>query len=59
MFMYQEPEKVVLGTTREYKGTGAKRRCVEKEEIMMYVPILKTLDVILQNETILAEVHVD
>lgn len=29
---------------------------MENEEIMMYVPILKTLDVILQNETIFAEV---
>ena len=53
----QEPEKIVLGTIREYKGIGAKRRCIEKEEIMMYVPILKTLDLILQNETILAEVR--
>ena len=52
----QEPEKFVLGSAREYKGVGAKRRRVEKEETMMYVPILKTLDVNLQYEAILAEV---
>ena len=45
----------MLGTTRINKGIGAKRRCVERKETMVYVPILKTLDVILQNETILAE----
>ena len=55
--MIQEPERVVLGKTRKYKGIGAKRRCVEKDETMHYVPVLKTLDVILQNETVLAEVN--
>lgn len=54
--MIQEPERVVLGKTRKYKGIGVKRRCVEKDETMHYVPVLKTLDVILQNETVLAEV---
>lgn len=53
----QEPERVVLGKIRKYKGIGAKRRCVEKDETMHYVPVLKTLDVILQNETVLAEVR--
>ena len=55
IILYWEPEKIVLGTTREHKGFGAKRRCVEKEETMMYVPILKSLNVILQDETILVE----
>ena len=53
----QEPEKIVLGIVRKAKGTGHKRRLVETEDAMMYIPLLETLELLLQNETILAEVH--
>ena len=39
-----------------FKGTGLKRRCMLVEDTMMYVPILETLQVLLQNEAILSEV---
>ena len=45
--------KVVLGTNRRAKGSGAKRRLVEEKESFMYVPVLQAL---LNDETILAEV---
>ncbi len=47
---------MTLGSVRKYVGSGAKRQCVEKDETMMYVSILDTIDVLLQNETILSEV---
>ena len=46
----------VLGEHCRHKGSGNKRRCVLVEDIMMYVPILETLQVLLQNEAIVAEV---
>lgn len=52
----QEPKTVVLGTVRKPKGTGTKRRCVEVEETMQYIPIMDTLNVLLQNETVNFEV---
>ena len=48
--------QVVLGTTRKARGRGPKRRLVEKEECMVYVPILKSLEVLLGNEQVLSEV---
>ena len=48
--------KVVLGTNRRAKGSGAKRRLIEEEECFMYVPVLETLQALLNDETILAEV---
>ena len=48
--------KVVLGTNRRAKGSGAKRCLVEEEESFMYVPMLETLQTLLNDETILAEV---
>ena len=44
---------IVLGTVRVNEGLGSKQMCMEKNETMMYVPILKTLDILLQNETVL------
>lgn len=52
----QMPEKIVLGTILKPQGTGAKRRVVKKDETMMYIPILKTLESLLQNDSVLAEV---
>lgn len=56
MFILQDPVKIVLGTRRVQKGHGRKRRLVEKEDTLVYVPILKTLQVILNDDGILAEV---
>lgn len=47
----------MLGTDRRAKGLGAKRRLVEEEESFMYVPVLETLQALLSDETILAEVR--
>ena len=52
----QEPVSVILGTVRKAKGAGAKRRIVEVEEGMVYIPILETLNVLLNNESIASEV---
>ena len=50
------PVKVVLRVNRRAKGLGAKRRLVEEEESFMYVPVLETLQTLLNDEAILAEV---
>lgn len=38
------------------KGSGYKRRLVEAEDIMVYVPLLETLSVMLHNDNVLTEV---
>ena len=38
-----------------WRGDGPKHRCVEKEETMMYIPLLETLECLLHNDTVLAE----
>ncbi len=50
--------QIVLGRTRKAIGLGPKRRLVEKEECMVYVPILKSLEVLLGNEQVMSEVIV-
>ena len=45
-----------LGQRRVWKGTGTKRRCVSKEDHMMYVPILETLQSLLRNKIVVSEV---
>ena len=49
----QEPQQIVLGTDMKPKGRGEKRRLVE---VMVYVPILQTLQVLLHNHVIRREV---
>ena len=56
-YTLQEPKTVVLGTVRKPKGTSTKRRCVEVKETMLYIPILDTLNILLQNETVISEVY--
>lgn len=36
-----------------------KRRCVSKEDCIMYVPLLETLQALLKNEVVLSEVELD
>ena len=43
---------------RKAKGLGAKRQLVEEQESFMYVPILETLQTLLNDDSILAEVQV-
>lgn len=38
------------------RGHGRKRKMVKKDESMVYIPILKTLQSLLQDEEILGEV---
>lgn len=44
--------KFSLGNCRVWKGNGAKRRCVSREDCVMYVPILQTLQMLLNNKFI-------
>ena len=53
----KDPVKILLGTKKKPQGLGSKRRLIEKEEVFVYVPILQTLQALLTNETILAEVN--
>ncbi len=46
-----------LGEQHVWKGTGSKRRCVVQENTFVYIPVLKTLETLLQNDSILAEVY--
>ena len=41
------------------KGCGEKRKCVEVRDEMKYVPLLSTLESLLQNKNILQEVRYD
>lgn len=54
----KEPRTVVLGSVRKAKGMGAKRRVVEIDETMIYIPILETLRILLENEAVMAEVSI-
>ena len=55
-YIIQEPVRVLLGERRQWKGRGSKRRCVIKRDEVMYIPLLDTLQSLLNNESILAEV---
>lgn len=46
----------MLGTEVVYKGIGAKRRRVEEQEKMVYIPLLDTLEAVLQNKHVVSEV---
>lgn len=52
----QDPVRVPLGETYVWKGKGSKRRCVVNKDHAMYVPVLKTLQTLMKNEAIYAEV---
>ena len=47
---------VPLGERRVWKGRGLKRRCVVKKDSLVYIPLLSTLQSLLRNNAILAEV---
>ncbi len=49
MISLQDPERIVLGEHPEWKGSGRLRRCTIKKHEMVYIPILKTLQCLLQS----------
>lgn len=58
-FDIQEPRRIVLGEYITWKGVGPTRRSVRKQEEMMYVPILDTLQSLLRCEYIADEVRIN
>lgn len=56
IYIAKDPIKIVLGTKKKPQGFGSKRRLIEKEEVLVYVPVLQTLQALLSNETVLSEV---
>ena len=48
--------KISLGVHLKPEGRGAKRKLVEKHDWMVYVPLLESLKVLLNNATINSEV---
>lgn len=56
-FFIQESVRLLLGKRWVWKGRGSKHRCVVKRDEMMYIPLLDTLQSLLNNENVLAEVH--
>lgn len=56
-FRFVEPVCVVLGERRVWTGSGVQRRSVVQEQTMMYVPILQTLQLLLLNEAVVAEIE--
>ena len=49
---------VKLGSSYQYKTTGAKRSLVEKTESFQYVPFLENLEWLLQHREISNEVNI-
>ena len=47
---------VTLGQQHVWKGTGVKRKCILKDDDIIYIPVLKTLEGLFQNEAILSKV---
>lgn len=52
----QEPQTTLLGLERQWKGSGSKRSYREVREEMMYIPILKTIQVLLNNPEVAKQV---
>ncbi|XP_065887419.1 uncharacterized protein [Dysidea avara] len=52
-----EPLRVVLGEYRAWKGWGAKRKCVTEQDCLMYIPILETIQSLLNNSALLSEIE--
>lgn len=48
--------KIVLGERHVWKGVGSKRRYKLKTDMAIYIPVLLTLECLLNNEAILSEV---
>jgi hypothetical protein len=47
---------IVLGSINKWAGHGSKRKYKSLDETMMYVPILKTIETLLEDVVISTEV---
>jgi hypothetical protein len=56
-FHLVEPVKMILGSKRKAKGYGSKRRTIDKKDTMVYIPILKTLQSMLNNISVRNEIN--
>ena len=56
--MLYEPVTITLGTSYQYKQSGAKRRLVERCDTFQYIPFLENLEWFLDNKEIYKEVGV-
>lgn len=52
----QEPKTIILGTEKKMRGSGKKRRCIEVRDEMKYIPLLSTIERLLQNKEFLQQV---
>ena len=53
---FQEPQPVLLGVEKQWKGTGQKRMYAEVKHEMMYVPILETIQSLLDDAEVVKQV---
>ncbi len=56
MYSLQEPVAIELGSSIQPVGTGVKMRLCEVKDTFQYVPLLKCLKLLLQNQKICDEV---
>ena len=54
--LFQEPRRIVLKQTRTLQLSGRRRKLVVKKEEAMYIPLLETLQTLLNNTTIYEQV---
>ena len=54
--LLKEPRRIILKETRIRQLSGRKRKVVVKKEEMMYIPLLETLQGLLNNSAILSKV---
>lgn len=47
---------VTLGTENKWKGTGENRTYTRVEDKMVYIPVLETIQTLLEDETVISEV---
>lgn len=52
----QQPVNVVLGTRQKPSKSGNSREMREVADSMVYIPVLETLQLLLENENVIAEV---
>lgn len=55
-YFFKEPHRIVLKETRILQRSGRKRKIVVKKEEMMYIPLLETLQGLLNYSSILSQV---
>ena len=56
-FQIQEPKEIVLGTHHKKVRKGNKMRDVLTEDCTYYIPLLASLQQLLNNESVLEEVR--